>query len=61
MRFWAVAGTRLWWSVGEKVYYINLDLCWYYLSQHFQYGAGAIDDVEWAQSLGCLEPDCLWG
>ena len=43
----------------EKFYYINLDLCWYYSSQHFQYRAGAIDDVEWAQSLALIRRSWL--
>ena len=43
----------------ERFYYLNMNLSWYYSSQHFQYRAGAIDEVEWAQSLGLIRNSWL--
>lgn len=43
----------------EIFHYLNLNLCWYYGSQHFQYRQGAMDDVEWAQSLGLIRSSWL--
>lgn len=63
--------TRETWSKGRKsmqslspsemevFHYINLNLCWYYSSQYFQYLQGAMDEVEWAQSLGLIQSSWL--
>lgn len=42
-----------------KFYYINLSLSYYYSSQHFQSRVGALDEIEWAQSLSLIRNSWL--
>lgn len=46
-------------SEVEVFHYINQTLTFYYSSQHFQYRQGALDEIEWAQSLGLIQSSWL--